>query len=108
MSVNPESTALIEITPRVSPQPLVRIVNGGQLRTGNPGNKGRTPEAFKVWMRSLASSEQVQRGLETILADSSNPMFMAALKHVTERGYGKPKEMREVTGAELHIIRIDS
>ena len=44
-------------TPRETPPP--RIFNGGQLRTGNPGNKGggRSPEEIKGSFRKLIAEK---------------------------------------------------
>lgn len=72
--------------------------NGGQLRTGNPGNKGggRTPDAFKAMCRRLASRKGTLRNLRTILDNPNHPKFIAACEFVGDRGYGKPTETKKV------------
>jgi hypothetical protein len=82
----------------------------GQLRVGNPGHKGaggRPPDEFRAMMAELASRPQRIKTLNKILADAKHPHFMAALKHVTEHGYGKPKESVDHTSGGKPIAGIN-
>lgn len=62
----------------------------GLLRVGgtNKGGKGRTPDEFRAAMREMA--ERGEDGLRAIVsAGDQHPLFMAAVKHMTDHGYGK-------------------
>ena len=86
------------------PQPHGGALNNG----GTPGHKGgtgRPRDEFKRWMREMASGEDVERGLEAILKDSTTPLFLGALKHVTEHGYGKP-EREKVESQQVDTRRL--
>lgn len=67
--------------------------NGGTLlpggQEGNKGGTGRPPNEFKAAMQALASRDDVLESLKRITDDPDHPHYMAALKHVTEHGYGK-------------------
>lgn len=59
---------------------------------GSP-NAGRPPNEFKAKMQALASWDQTIAGLEEILnAGPSHSLYLAAVKHCTEHGYGKPAQ----------------
>lgn len=61
-------------------------------------NAGRPPDAFKEMCRKLASSDDVEGELTSILKKrrgkgaKRDPEFMAALKWTSENGYGKPSQ----------------
>ena len=49
-------------------------------------------------MQSLAGSDDRTAQLKAILDEGpSNPHYMAALKHVTEHGYGKAPQSMDIT-----------
>lgn len=78
--------------------PSRKSYRGGQLRTGNPGNKGgtgRPPDAFKELCRELATGEKTVAQLRLILQSKKDPQFMQALRWASEHGYGKPAQPLE-------------
>jgi len=83
-----------ELAPELA-VPLVPQPNGGALLAGGvPGHRGgsgRPPDAFKALCRDLASGERTITEVQAILDDHDHPHFIAALKLVSEYGYGRPK-----------------
>jgi hypothetical protein len=84
--------------PEKVPQPH----GGALLHGGMPGNAGggRPRDEFKALCRELASGEMTVQSLQTILADPKHAQFVAALRYLTEQGYGKPVESVEVSGKD--------
>ncbi|MDP1859503.1 MAG: hypothetical protein Q8K82_12580 [Gemmatimonadaceae bacterium] len=76
--------------------------NGDRLYAGGvPGNKGgtgRPPNEFRARMQELANYADRLGHIEAVLNDPNHPQWMAALRHVTEHGYGKPAQSVEVSG----------
>ena len=81
--------------------PLRKPAHGnGLLRVcgTNKGGTGRPPDAFRARMRELATYADQQGHIESVLSDPDHAQWMAALRHVTEHGYGKPAQSVEVSG----------
>lgn len=77
--------------------------NGGKLRKGgtNRGGTGRPPNEFKERMQGLATGAKVEAYLKRCLAGDFGPkFFLQALTYVSDRGYGRPSQSVEVTGAD--------
>lgn len=76
----------------------VRKANG-QLVGGNPGNKGgkgAQPKSYRLWLKHLLDSQKHRDTFTAAMEDSTHPAFMAATKHASEFGYGKPAQRVEV------------
>lgn len=102
MSSEPENSATDSVPTRDS--------NGGKLKSGNPGNKGggRTPEEFKRKMAKLASSKPALAYLDQCVRGEFGPKFaIQAQKYASERGYGRPVQALEVTGADGAPLRTE-
>lgn len=72
----------------------------GQLRIGNPGNKGgtgRPPDAWKALCRDLASRPQMITAAEKVLANPKHPAWLGAWKFLAEQGYGRAPQNVDVT-----------
>ena len=74
--------------------------HGGALRNGgtNKGGPGRPPNEFRARMQELANYADRLGHIEAVLNDPGHAQWMAALRHVTEHGYGKPAQSVEVSG----------
>jgi hypothetical protein len=99
---------------RELPQPKLRTPRTGKgklLTGGKPGHKGgsgRTPDEFKRWMQQFANSREAEQGIKDILLEGKkSPLFLGALRHVTEHGYGKPKESVDHTSGGKPIAGIN-
>lgn len=93
-------------TPQKTSQVTLRDFNGGKLRTGNPGNKGggRTPEAFKDFLKRLRADPEFQDELEAAAKNSLTKGYGSALKVVTDYDDDKPAEKRQIVGpVEVHV-----
>lgn len=68
------------------------------LRSGNPGNQGGgdKPKTYKLWLKHLLDSQKHRDTFTAAMEDSTHPAFMAATKHASEFGYGKPAQRVEV------------
>jgi hypothetical protein len=82
--------------PKSGPGTWKRNTNG--LRRGNPGNKGRPPEKFKLYMRKLVNRREVMRTLKRVLRTPGHPHWGNSLKLAMSYGYGQPAASLEVTG----------
>lgn len=75
--------------------------NGGELKVGNPGNRGgtgRPPNEFKERMQALASQKNVEDYLRKCIRGEFGPkFFLQALQYTTDRGYGKAMQPVEQT-----------
>lgn len=95
-----------------APNIATRPVNGGQLRIGNPGNKGggRSPDAWKALMRSLASRKataEVAKKLLTNPDPDDMAIWLGAWKFAGEQGYGKAHQTiskASVTRVEFALV----
>lgn len=77
--------------------------HGGQLKVGNPGNKGggRPKDEFQARMRELASSDAALTYLEECLrGDHGYKAHTSAISFAAEHGYGKATESVEVSGKD--------
>lgn len=95
--------------PRPQPRTLVPQKHGGALKPGGDGvSGGRPPDAFKAMCRTLASSADVARNVEKILASPERypTLYIGALKWASEHGYGKPTEHVEVTGKDGGPVQV--
>lgn len=88
----------------VPPHGRGRLLAGGQY--GNPGG-GRPPDQFKARMRELANLPDKRGHIERVLGDPEHPQWMAALKHSTEHGYGKPVQSLDVAAKVEVVIRFE-
>jgi hypothetical protein len=92
-------------------------LNGAETPTGaHPGNtggkkgrSGRKPDAFKAFMRSLVSHDDVADALRTVLANPGHPGFVSAFKMAAEFGYGRASQAVQLTGEngaamELRVV----
>lgn len=73
------------------------FVEGADPRRGKgpaPGspNAGRPKDEFKALCRDLASGDKTIDSVRAILDNPAHPQFVAALRYVTEHGYGKPEQ----------------
>lgn len=85
--------------------------NGGQLRNGNPGNKGggRKPGEFQALCRELASCDDTIAVVRRVIKGELDPKVIAAVKWASEHGYGKPAQAVDVTsGGERLSYVIES
>jgi hypothetical protein len=104
------SAASAAETPTETPDAPLRTPEhgNGQLRVGNPGNKGggRTPDEFKQRLAELASSDQVLTYLESCLVGAEGPKaHIAALQFAAERGYGRVPQALQLEGnAEKPLV----
>jgi hypothetical protein len=90
-------------TPAVSAQ-LVPQAHGGALRKGNPGNRGRAADAFRLRLQELASNDEVLGYLEECLRGAYGPKIaLSAWQVVAAHGYGPPAQRHEVRGAWASI-----
>jgi len=79
---------------------LVPQAHGGALNSGGtPGNSGggRSPDAFKALMASLADRAGQAMAAGKVLDDASGPMYLDAAKWVADRGYGKAHQSVDMT-----------
>src|SRR5688572_19390705 len=67
-------------------------------RKGHAG-KGDKPEAFKAFMRELASRRETMERLKTQLESKDDKVFLDAFREVANRGYGKATEHVEHSGS---------
>jgi hypothetical protein len=91
------------------PAPLETPKHGhGKLRRGNPGNRGggREPEAHRDWCREMISDPAAEQEVRAILLDRNHPAYAAMWREVAARGYGKPTQTVEHTGAGGEPIEI--
>ncbi len=112
---NRRGTSANKTASKTAPQMRTPVTGYGKLllggKPGNSGGKkgrsGRTPEEFKQWMQSFANSREAEAGIKGILEmGKAHPLFLGALKHVTEQGYGKPKEDTQHSGeVVVRIVR---
>jgi hypothetical protein len=89
-------------TPELVPQPHGGALLSGGL-PGNPGG-GRPKDEFKSRMRELATRQETEAQLITILSDSKHPHFLKALQYATEHGYGRATEHVEHSGAVVQYV----
>lgn len=102
----PDNTVKSEANSEIEHGALVTPPHGrGKIRRGSkPGNTpgpGRPPNEFRDRMRSLTSRDDVEAYLERCINGEFGPkFFLDALRYTSDRGYGKPTQAVELTGAE--------
>lgn len=74
--------------------------NGGQLRSGNPGNKGgsRAPKWLEDWCDDLLADPGCKAAVEKVAKDPKHKAFVAMWKAIADRAHGKPKQAIEHSG----------
>jgi hypothetical protein len=84
------------------------ILNGACDPSRHVPGPGKTPEAFRLACRQLASSAERFALAKRVLDDPDTypSLWLGALKWATEHGYGKPKETVEHTGEIKHGVVI--
>jgi hypothetical protein len=81
------------------PKPLALVKqNTGNLRQGNPGNRGGgdKPKTYKLWLASLLDSEKHRKEFAATMEDRNTPAFIAATKHAAAYAHGMPTQAIEV------------
>ena len=84
--------------------------NGGTLKTGNPGNAGggRTPDAFKDFLKRLRANPEALAALERAAKDETLRSFGGAWKLASEYDEDKPAEKKQISGkveVRVSIVR---
>lgn len=80
--------------------------NGGQLRRGNPGNKGggRVPNAWTTFCAATLADPEFQAAIRTAALTGD----MAAARMLAEYGAGKPRQVIETDdGAKPVLVILD-
>lgn len=79
--------------------------NGGQLKTGNPGNAGggRRPNWIEDWCDEMLADEGTRETVQQIMVGRKNPKAFAAMwKALSERAFGRVPEKVEHSGTVNH------
>ena len=66
--------------------------NGGKLRRGNPGNRGRPTAAFAEHLRDILEQPEVHDAFMTIITDPSHSQFTSLWKAAASYAYGRPPQ----------------
>ena len=66
--------------------------NGGKLRRGNPGNRGRPTAAFAEHLRDIMETPEVHAAFMLILTDPSHNQFTSLWKAAAAYAYGRPPQ----------------
>lgn len=91
---------------KTAPKTARSPITGAEIPLGNhPGNtggkkgrSGRKPDAWRLELQAMVSSDAVLDKLETVLKDPNHPAYVGALKYASDHGFGRAKESVEVTG----------
>ena len=74
-------------------------------------NAGRPPDKFKEAMRGIADRPDVLKRLKKLTGTAKSvgdDVFLKAFKEVADRGYGKPAQPVEHTGADGGAIQFET
>lgn len=74
----------------------------GSEKTPGSGRKRGTPNKATAELKALAQehTDEAMKRLVALAKDPKHPSHFAAIKELLDRGYGKPSQSHEHTGAD--------
>ena len=114
-----EVTSVTSVDPTSAKNSVENSVRGpvrdpvsGRLTGGNWGNSGgkkgrsgRTPEQFRLWCRTVASSKATGAAVREIASNASHPHFIDLLRWLSSYGYGKPDQALRIEARSQVEVR---